>query len=221
MKTSKITKMILLSLGLIFVVSYAQAAVKNVPADFDSIQAAIDAASSGDVVCVAPGTYRENVDMKDGVDLIGAGADDTIIDGGGNGDVVNASVNNATISGFTLQNGTGTDPGLPAHYSAGLYVTGSHAPVVRNNIIASNRFGMRLMDGASPDVRNNLIVDNSVDGIYVFGSTISPTNPSIINNTIVSNGRDGILLRNTVSPIIKNNIVANHSSGSGIELNVV
>jgi nitrous oxidase accessory protein len=74
------------------------------PADFDNIQAGIDAGEYGDTVSVAPGTYYGNITLKDGVDLLGAGADVTIIDAQGYGDVVDARANNATISGFTLRN---------------------------------------------------------------------------------------------------------------------
>jgi hypothetical protein len=44
------------SVVLVAVTSNARAAVINVPADFATLQAAIDAASSGDTVLVAPGT---------------------------------------------------------------------------------------------------------------------------------------------------------------------
>ena len=56
-----------------------------VPTDYASIQDAIDAASSGDTICVEAGTYYENIDF-DGkaVSVIGAaGAHRTILDGDG------------------------------------------------------------------------------------------------------------------------------------------
>ena len=73
-------------------------------ADFDKIQAGIEAADYNDTVSVAPGTYFENIILKEGIILSGAGADVTIIDANGYGDVVNARANDAVISGFTLRN---------------------------------------------------------------------------------------------------------------------
>jgi hypothetical protein len=47
----------------------------------ESIQKAIDRASSGATVCVGPGTYRENLLIaKDGITLKGAGPDKTILE---------------------------------------------------------------------------------------------------------------------------------------------
>jgi parallel beta-helix repeat protein len=181
----------------------------DAPADFRRIQAGIDAADYGDTVLVAPGTYFENVTLRDGISLIGSGAEVTIIDANGYGDVVDARANDAAIAGFTLTNSGESDL---AHMNCGVYVEGSYAPVVRSNVIVANRIGIGAWDGAHPDVRNNVIENNS-DGLYLYGSKESPTDPQIINNTIVGNQIDGIVLRERVSPIITNNIIVGHATG--------
>jgi parallel beta-helix repeat protein len=178
-------------------------------ADFDNIQAGIDAAQYGDTVSVAPGTYYENITLKNGIDLSGAGADVTIIDANGYGDVVDARADNVTICGFTLRNSGEFDL---RHMNCGVYLDGSYAPIVRNNIIVNNRIGIGVWYGANPDIRNNIIKNNS-NGLYIYGSEESPSNPSIINNTIVNNERNGITLREMVSPIMVNNIIAGHNAG--------
>jgi parallel beta-helix repeat protein len=178
-------------------------------ADFDKIQAGIDAADYNDIVSVSPGTYYENIILKDGIILSGDGADVTIIDANGYGDVVDARANDAAISGFTLTNSGQFDSG---HMNCGVYVDGSCAPIIKNNIIAHNKIGIGLWYGAYPDIRNNIILNNSL-GLYIYGSKDSPSNPIITNNTIVNNEMDGITLRVMVSPVITNNIIVGHTTG--------
>jgi parallel beta-helix repeat protein len=179
------------------------------PADFDNIQTGIDAADYGDTVSVAPGTYYENIRLKDGVNLLGAGADVTIIDAQGYGDVVDARANNVTICGFTLRN-SGEDDLW--HTNCGVYVAGGYFPVITNNVIVSNKIGIGIWNGAHPDIRNNIILNNSL-GLYIYGKEESPSNPEIHNNTIVYNEIGGITLRVMVSPKIVNNIIAGHITG--------
>ena len=178
-------------------------------ADYESIQAGIDAAEYGDTVGVAPGTYYENIILKNGINLSGAGAEATIIDANGYGDVVDARANDVTISGFTLRNSGENDSG---HMNCGVYIWGSYTPIVRNNIIVHSNNGIGLWYGANPDIRNNIIKNNFI-GFYIYGSEEKPSNPVIINNTIVNNEIDGITLRVKVSPVIVNNIITGHTNG--------
>ena len=56
--------------------------VLEVPAEFTSIQAAVDAASYGDLVLVSPGVYNEAVDVEtDGITIRGTSRNEVILDG--------------------------------------------------------------------------------------------------------------------------------------------
>ncbi len=68
---------------------------------FDSIQDAIDAATAGDTVMVADGTYIGNVTLKDGVSLIGQSEAGVVIQGTM---ITPASFGNAVVSNLTVHN---------------------------------------------------------------------------------------------------------------------
>ncbi len=57
--------------------------ILRVPADYPTIQSAVDAAQSGDLVLVSPGTYREAVKIrKAGITIRGVDRNSVILDGG-------------------------------------------------------------------------------------------------------------------------------------------
>jgi len=89
------------------ITSAAQAKIIHVPADYPTIQAGIDAAVSGDQVVVAAGIYEENIVLKSGVDVLGAGADVTTIVATGSSlyAVYARTVTNMELNGFTISDG--------------------------------------------------------------------------------------------------------------------
>jgi len=121
------------------------AATIQVPQQYSSIQAAVNAAAPGDTILVAPGTYLENVTIQKSLQLRSrAGAIVTTIDGGGRGSPValwGAGAEKITVQGFTLTGGAWnfeSGLGYPNERGAGVYIDSVAEATIRNNIVIEN-----------------------------------------------------------------------------------
>ena len=117
-----------------------------VPIDEPTIQAAINFASNGDTVLVAPGTYYENINfMGKAITVTSSGGPAvTTINGGARGTVVMFITNegrNSVLSGFTITNGNSyynnQNLGILDYEGGGIYVN-SASPTITNNVITAN-----------------------------------------------------------------------------------
>lgn len=184
----------LLTATLLSVTGTAMAATYNVPADFATIQSAIDASVAGDEVVVAPGTYHEHLVISDRSLTLrsSGGAAQTIIDGDAAGTVVGISAptdvpaaRTATLDGFTIQNGT-----------KGISVSGNYDVNLNNSVVTNNIGGggvylytKRPSGDYINFVANNSIISNNQTATFGGGISASyhsfPTlnNCSLLNNT--------------------------------------
>ena len=154
------------------------------PADFSTIQEAINAASPGDTVYVHNGTYYENVVVNKTVSLIGENRRDTIIDGKSTGNVVEVTASNVTITGFTIQE-SGT-----VHRNYGIYIgESSSGNKLSYNIIKNNYDGICLLESSSNSLSRNNITANNHDSIYLYSSS-----SNIIFENNITNNNFGIRL---------------------------
>jgi|GEM_PF-2440582 len=183
---------------------------------FDKIQDGIDNVSTPGIVNVASAIYYENLVLKDGVELLGAGSASTIIDGMQNGSVVTANnVGNTTkLEGFTITNGNASNGG-------GIFNSFS-SPVITNCSIQHNSAWSgggidNLM--SSPVITNCIFWNNSAEhggGIHNidlewWNPSTSPviTNCVFWNNSAEANG--GGILNNDSLTIITNSILWKNS----------
>ena len=121
MRSKSVIAAVLVLLFLLVGASAALADTIHVPGDYATIQAAVDAAASGDVVAVAAGTYPEHVTIAKPLTLTGAGAGATVIDGSGSGPVLTVCGAGVTVRELTVTNG-----GSDAHpASNGVRVSGA------------------------------------------------------------------------------------------------
>jgi parallel beta-helix repeat protein len=189
----------------------------NPPEDFTKIQDAVDNASDGDTVFVHNGTYHENVEVRRGISLLGESRYSTIIDGSGIGSVINISMENVTISGFTIQSCGNTI------HDGGIRINTEGTSII-GNIMNNNSHGIRFYDTH----HNNLIVNNMLKNNYcgivgaVNGNTIinnnftkneigiSTWNPlHIENNTFMENTRGLQIYSSRGGTITSNNFIKN------------
>jgi len=198
-----------------------------------TIQSAINAPETlnGHTIFVSPGTYYENINLKDGVRVQGAGANVTTINGKGEGSVVTAvDVGSGTLlSGFTITNGT-TDG-----YGGGIYMKRSSL-VVENNIIIANiadasGAGIFMSDNSTPTITGNIIIKNGgryppAQGGTVAGGgiTVHGSSPTITNNIIIENKAmygGGVDFSAHGNGLLANNIIIGNTAtnrGGGIDI---
>jgi parallel beta-helix repeat protein len=160
---------------------------------YNTIQEGIDAASPGNTVLVAAGTYYEHITMKPGVIIKGAGPEVTTIDGSGSGRVVTGA-DDSTLEGFTITGGGHQTSG------GGVYCSGT-SPNITNNVITGNETGVVVLHGSNPRISNNFIVRNG-GGVYINFSS----SPTLVNNVVARNF-NGIFIDHSSSPVITNNTI--------------
>ena len=203
----------------------APGATINVPGDYATIQAAINAASSGDVIVVAAGPYDEAITI-DGKDLTitGAGAGLSIIKG---------SVLNTThivyITGGAIVDFSGfTVDGTGKNIKYGIYAfTGTDGDIHDNDVIniaypGAAGLAIRRSDSYI-DVTNNTISGFGRIGIYTRDDIILNTDTGVISGNTVTGlgGSDPDRLNYGIScysgnPTISGNHIYDCASGANV-----
>ncbi len=179
--------------------------------DYTTIQAGINASSSGDTVLVYPGSYYETVTVNDKNIEIGSRyytTSDTsyisqtmiVSDSIGQYGVVNFTNDQSSLVGFTILRTTPPNTGIFSYNAQ---------PSIHNNVICNFELGIKVI-GNCPYIYRNKIYDNS-DGIQLLGST-SYRALAISDNEIYNNEK-GIVYGNSTIPIYNNLIHTNEYAG--------
>ncbi len=202
----------------------AQANEIRVPSEHATIQAAIDAAKSGDAILVSAGTYRERIALKPGIVLKSAGddaggelglkrAEATIIDGGGADGSRTPGVTlaeGATLDGFTV-----TRVGLydDARWKKSWEKKGedqSHDHIGNFGVPAVAVIGMTCR------VVNNIVHHNGDIGIAIRGVEGKACSPEVSGNTSYRNMGGGIgSMMGSTAKIDSNHCFENFFAGIG------
>ena len=156
------------------------------PADFHTIQEAINAASGGDTISVRNGTYYEHLIINKTLQLIGEDRNATIIDGEYKdppemvGSVVLVVANNLKMSGFTIQHCRAGGNAICQDNYVNMTFSG--------NIITGCNEGIRILHSSG-----NIISDNIIqDCYYNTGLGFNWAYNNIVYGNIIANGNVGI-----------------------------
>jgi hypothetical protein len=202
---------VVLMAGLLGVFSSVWAATINVPGDYSTIQAAIDAANpaGGDVINVADGTYTAtsltSILIDKSLSLIGQSRDGTIIDAGSWGTDntgwprgIQVKASNVTIKNLTVQGFTGDmintggygivfrDWDHDTSAEGYIYYTGGH---VENVKLQNNYSSLYALVQSYMNVHNCLIQNSYADGMFIARFSDHAT---ITDNTVLNSANHGI-----------------------------
>jgi predicted outer membrane repeat protein len=204
-----------LAMTAVFGSGAVSAATLNVPAEYSTIQAAIDAAAAGDEVIVSPGTYAESIDfLGKAITVRSTDPSDpstvtaTVIDPGGSGSAaafISAETTTSVLQGLKLTGGGGTVFAIGPHGGeslggGGVYCHGA-SPTIADCVVEENDLsaaessaggGIYVVDG-SPRIERCDLVSNKVKNlggaVYVgVEGSCALVNCSVRFNSASANG---------------------------------
>jgi WD40 repeat protein len=157
LRTMKRSMVALAAMLLVTGATWCLAREMQVPAEYPTIQAAIEAAQDGDTILIAPGTYRENLAVAKNITLVGADRDTVFLDGGGTDVVTVASGGALVLKSLTVTNGR-----------EGISVRrGGRIALINVRVVANKRDGVLVMGTA--ELQGCLVRDSGRYGVNVFG----------------------------------------------------
>jgi len=216
----------------------ARAATINVPADYATIQAAINAAASGDTIQVAAGTYNEQLLIQKSLTIIGAGKATTtigspatphagtVVQGANTWDYIVAAYPAAgtisvRIEGFTI-NGNGRNKTAGTFAIAGVFfrdVAGATSGLFNCAILGFPAtpdyecFGIKIYGASSLAVTSNTLTSYTRDAIGAGGGVGGNPAVTISNNTCTGSALplNGISLLDGATGTISGNTITGHT----------
>ena len=200
---------------MLLIVSGAWATTYNVPGDYGTIQAAINAATDGDIINVAAGTYVENLIIAKDLTVQGAGVGVTIIDANaspGRG-IESEPANFAPGWDIVLEDFTLIGPTQTGGNGYGIKLAGDIATAIITDVevYGSAKSGVDLNGLASGTITNLYSHDNlnrglqltDCDNITINGLTTSgnPWGGAVVatKGAAFTGGSDGVTFTGALS----------------------
>jgi serine/threonine protein phosphatase PrpC len=158
---------------------------------FGTIQQAVDAATSGDTVDVAPGEYTEPVRLRSGVTLRSRVPREAVL----HATVLAEGVKGARVIGLRIA------PDALNRLAQGILLVDSEVEL--NDVeVKGAGVGIEIRGAASPLLVGNAVLDCAGDGILISG----PSKPWLTHNSLLRNGRAGVAAHDGANPALVGNV---------------
>jgi parallel beta-helix repeat protein len=175
-----------------------------VPDDYPTIQQAVNAANSGDMIIVRDGIYTENINVNKPLTIRSEdGAENCIIHAANSNDhVFEVTADYVNISGFTVEGATGS-------VKAGISLNNANYCDISDNNAANNNYGgVFLYSSSNNTLTSNNANSNNYEGIFLWSSS----NNTLTNNTC-SDSFYGIGLHHSSGNTLTSNSVSSNNDG--------
>jgi len=175
------------------------------------IQGAIKSASSGDIICLWEGVWRENLEIEKSLTLRGSGWKKTTLKGyWGNTPVILIRSDVSRIE-IKIEDLTITEGEL-----GGIWLQGGPKAIISNSQIFRNNFhGIVIENFSEVTISNSKISENTYSGIILSHSSQATISNSEISDHL--SWSPGILISDSSQATISNSLIT-HNGGNGITM---
>jgi PPM family protein phosphatase len=163
----------------------------------NDINSAIQAASPGDTILVAPGTYNEQLRLRDGIQVISERPREAVIRSNGSA-ISGEDMKSGRLEGFRIQ------PDDSQTLQIAIQLTNSSIDIVDNAISGTVTAGIELTNSGGTTVRANRIQANTRAAIVLDGEG---NGPRIVGNDLTSEAHPAVVITGNARPVLTGNVI--------------